>query len=363
MSGSSLMKIKNFNFKVFSLVLTYAFWPPISMCVLLAVYTYKRVVTSIKVVKKVQIITFICMSTIVFFSMSTTLNLGGTFDFRDLKFLFYFLAFSLGFMTHTHNYRLVFKYIFYVLSVLLIFQFILYGWEVDDAERFVYLPDKNNLMITFSFLFPAVIYRSKFLYKIQSILLAILIMLIIGSRSGMGLVILISLISLFDVRNFKRGFIYISSVLSIALIVIFDEKFDLSSFYEINNYSDQVRLMLYAVGMESFLSSASSSYYLLGLGHDFTSIYENYTDLPIAHVHNLYLQVLITSGIVSFFCIFLMLFSWIYFSLKNKNYLLFIQIIVIMVLGMVETIYSDSRVFMLICMLVGMSFTNYKRSV
>ena len=135
---------------------------------------------------------------------------------------------------------------------------------------------------------------------------------------------------------------------------------DVTTFIEFNNYSDQVRLILWTVGLEHFLSSDN---YFFGLGYEFTSLYANYLIHEMKHVHNIYLQVLFTSGIIGFIALIIFFISWLISSFRQGNLVLLLQVLIVMTLGLIETVYSDSRVFVLICFFLGFSYRNYPTDI
>ncbi|WP_096141419.1 O-antigen ligase family protein [Shewanella algae] len=352
------MRISN-NFKsTFGSIFIFGTWPPISMAYISIGFLIGMLKAKFKYVKKIHFISVVFMSIIALTCFVTSYSLTGNGDYRDLKFVFYILALTIGFSVKVENVPLLFRWVFFVYCILLLMQNYFFGWGSESRENgLFYLPDQNNSMIIISFLYPAVVFSYSAFNKVLISFFAIMVMYIIGSRAGMGIIFLSTMLSIFTQLKFKNTLLVAAIFLLPIVSLISNDVLDFSSFYEFNNYSDQVRLVLWSVGLENFLSSSN---YFIGLGYDFPTIYADFLKSEMKHVHNIYIQVLLTSGIIGFISIVFFFISWLIFSYKQGNKILFLQVSIVMILGCIETLYSDSRVFSLICFCCGLSYVNYK---
>ncbi len=355
------MIIKNIRVRSCSIgaILIFATWPPIAMLYVTVGFVLQLIRTSFSKILVIHFISVILFSLIVIFSFITSTIKLGSADPRDLKFIFYILALSFGFSLRFDNYLKIFNLIFIFFTTFLMIQLYVFGWGPEVRGNGVfYLPDQNNSMTILAFLFPAVLANYEGKSKLLIGFVGIFIMFLIGSRAGMAIVLLTTILSLLNRPSLSQVLLLIPIFILPIYFSLSTGLIDVSTFFEFNNYSDQVRLILWSVGISEFLASSN---YFVGLGYNFTHIYSLVLDHEMKHVHNIYLQVLLTSGLIGFFSILSFFFSWLYFSIKQGNYLLFYQVAIVMVLGMVETLYSDSRVFVLICFLLGLSFKSFKR--
>ncbi|KTF15207.1 O-antigen ligase family protein [Pseudoalteromonas sp. H105] len=353
------MKISNFslNFKSLTPILFFTTWPPFALFTLLGGFLINLTKTSFIKVSKLYLISFICFFTILTMSVfSSIYNNDGVFDAKNYKFFFYIIALTYGFSLSKVSYRFTLFVSFFSFCILLILQYLLFGWSSDvRSNGMFYLPDQNNSMIIISFLFPAVMSLSSTSMKYLVIFLTIICMFFIGSRAGFALVA--AVFTFYSMKEFS--FIKRFYILLIFSIVIFYHGVDLESFaklLEFNSYSDQVRLTLWKVGLNEFFHKENL---LFGMGYEFFGIYNHYLNNEMKHVHNIYLQVLFTTGVFGGVAMIMFFLAWLYFSFRQGNISLFLQVIVVIILGLVETVYSDSRVFVVICFFLGLSYNNF----
>ncbi len=338
-------------------IVFFSTWPPLAMASLVVSFCASCLRSNNFRITKLYLISLLCFSGILMMSFMTSLyNSEELLAAKNFKFLFYLIALSLGFSLARLNYATVYTVSFYFFCTFLIFQYLLYGWSAEArANGVFYLPDQNNSMIIISFFFPALLNLSSGRMKLVVSILTMSCMFLIGSRAGTALVGFVFIYFLLRELGVVSRFYLFSLLLFILLYVNADLSFILKLF-ELNSYSDKVRFTLWKIGLENFYQKDS---WLFGFNSDFFNIYNSYLRNEMKHVHNMYLQVLFTTGGGGALLISAFFISWLISCFKRGNKTLLLQVLIVMALGMVETVYSDSRVFVVICFFLGFSYCNF----
>lgn len=342
---------------VFSPVIFFSTWPPLSIAFLMCISCFRIVKVGLRKIVTLHLVSIICFFIILAMSFfSSYYNSDSVVDIRNFKFFFYIISLTLGFVLIKDNYLFTYKVSFFSFCSLLILQYVIFGWSAEARSNgFFYLPDQNNSMVILSFLYPGIMSFYSVHKKLLVSLITIFCMFIIGSRAGLAIVSLVFFYYFIkEVRPVGRIGLLCTLILGFFYLDI--KLIDIKTLIEFDSYSDRVRITLWEVGIEQFTNKENIFF---GMGYDFFNIYNYYLDNDMKHVHNIYLQVLFTTGILGFLALISFFFSWIYAAYKQNNSVLLLQVIIIMLIGCVETIYSDSRVLIFICFFLGLSYINY----
>lgn len=223
-----------------------------------------------------------------------------------------------------------FKLSFWVVACYVLFSAIAYWYTgtYGFGERVIWLPARmsgpiyTSMLISalFSATLPIWIKQKNYIELFSAFVISLFCMsFILQSRTGIVALLFVMLVFFSYQLYVRKGFLYIIvfcvfSLLALVFIILFSESIPLLD--DLIKRADSGRFELWGY----LLSDFESCNYLVGCGPDFQSGHLILGSAPIQHAHNIFLALLVHTGIVSLLVFLSICTGSLYLSYINKDY-------------------------------------------
>lgn len=280
---------------------------------------------------KISYMVFLWLALLLVYCISAVFNGVGLQYYKHLLYIFIFLSICVFFVKSDLLFSNSFyRFSFWLVSFYVVLSAVFY-WltgRYGFGERVIWLPARmsgpiyTSMLISalFSAALPVWIKQKRYLELLSAFVISFFCMsFILQSRSGivaMFFVVFVYFAYLFYDRKgaFYIVFFSVFSLLSLFLIYYFSESIPVVD--QLVRRADSGRFELWSLLLQDFEGCS----YLFGCGADFKSERLIYGTHPINHAHNIFLALLVHTGILALALFLLICVSALYLAFVSKNY-------------------------------------------
>lgn len=263
--------------------------------------------------------------------LSAIFNGVGLQYYKHLLYVFIFLSVCVFFVKSDFLFNDKFyRFSFWLVSFYVVLSAAIY-WitgRYDVGERVIWLPARmsgpiyTSMLISalFSASLPVWVKQKKYIELFSALLISLLCMsFILKSRTGIVAMLFVAFVYFAYLFYIRKGAYYIVlfCIFSLAFIFViyyFSEAIPIID--QLVGRADAGRFELWSLLLKDFEECS----YLFGCGADFNSARLMYGTLPINHAHNIFLALMVQTGILSLILFLLICASTLYLSYINRSY-------------------------------------------
>lgn len=280
---------------------------------------------------EISYMVFLWLALLLVYFLSALFSGAGLQYYKHLLYVFIFLSVCVFFVKSDLLFKDSFyKFSFWLVSFYVVLSAVVY-WVTGRygfGERIIWLPARmsgpiyTSMLISalFSVALPAWIKQKKYLELLSAFVISLFCMsFILQSRSGIVAMFFVAFIYFAYLFYVRKGSFYIVlfSVLSIVfLFLIYYYSENIPVVDQLVKRADSGRFELWSLLLKDF----NECNYLLGCGTDFKSEQLIYGVHPINHAHNIFLALLVHTGLLSLALFLLICVSALYLAFINKSY-------------------------------------------
>ncbi len=215
-------------------------------------------------------------------------------------------------------------------------------------DRTFYPPDPNHSAAMLSLSLPFILFKFRGWRRLAIIGLMMVFAYLVASRALLALSVVTLAAAPEFIRN--RKWVMLLAIPAALAILLFQG-------FSLNNFSDQLRLQILQI---SYDFGITRGFYAFNLGEtyftNFLNINPIYRQLEIQHAHNILLQIWVAYGLVPLGVFVAWLALLARHAWQSRYGLFALQLAILMMFGMIESVITDIRSFGTITLLLGVGY-------